>query len=200
MLLAIRGSMAGAAEGSGSWREERACRVGQESVQLDEQARRRMLNAQRAVRQACGRRQRHGADDPALIQASSACAPRWRGRRRWLTPTGAARRAPPRSIAQPSPCAKPCRQLGYRSCQPSSRFAFSFEAPRTSVMMTVVASPAASLPSQRGTRLGGSSKVPSRMLIRSGSSRWRLKRAEPQPPQNHFSQPPSGPRAQRVRA
>ena len=58
-------------------------------------------------------------------------------------------------IAQPSPCAKPCRQLGYRSCQPSSRFAFSFEAPLASVIMTVAASPAASRPSQRGMRLGG---------------------------------------------
>src|SRR5206468_8512444 len=51
--------------------------------------------------------------------------------------------------------AKPWRQLGWLGCQPSSRFAFAFEAPRTSVIMTVAASPASTRPSQRGTWRGG---------------------------------------------
>src|SRR4051794_38982481 len=51
--------------------------------------------------------------------------------------------------------AKPSRQLECAGCQPSSRFAFSFDAPRTSVIMTAAASPASARPSQRGTCLGG---------------------------------------------
>src|SRR5262245_4898679 len=67
---------------------------------------------------------------------------------------------------QPSPLVKPSRQLGYRGCQPSSRLAFVFEAPRTSVIMTVAASPAASRASHRRTRLGG---LASNALANTGS-------------------------------
>lgn len=52
--------------------------------------------------------------------------------------------------AQPCLFTKPCRQLGYRSSQPSSRFAFAFEAPRDSVVINVAVSQAARRASQRG--------------------------------------------------
>src|SRR4029453_9192708 len=50
---------------------------------------------------------------------------------------------------------KPVRQLGYIGSQPSSRLAFAFEAPRTSVSHVVAAAPAASRASHLGTRRGG---------------------------------------------
>ena len=81
-------------------------------------------------------------------------------------------------IAQPSPCAKPCRQLGYRSCQPSSRLALAFEAPRTSVIMSVPASPAAS---QRGTRRLGLAHHPSHGIGIESVGRDRPGPQRPQP-------------------
>ena len=61
-------------------------------------------------------------------------------------PTYAARR-----VSWPRPLTKPSRQLGYSSCQPSSRFAFAFDAPRPSVIIVDSASPAMSRPSDNGT-------------------------------------------------
>src|SRR5919201_3417947 len=56
-----------------------------------------------------------------------------------------------RRACSPRPVTKPSRQLGYSSCQPSSRFAFAFEAPRPSVTIVASASPAMSRPSHSGT-------------------------------------------------
>jgi hypothetical protein len=58
-------------------------------------------------------------------------------------------------LAAPSPSRKPSRQLGQRGCQPSSRRARAFEAPRICVKSETPAAPAASRPTQRGTRRGG---------------------------------------------
>ncbi len=56
------------------------------------------------------------------------------------------------SATHASSRANPTRQLESRGCQPSSRLALSLEAPRTSVIITVAASPATRRPSHRGTR------------------------------------------------
>jgi Bacterial regulatory proteins, luxR family len=55
-----------------------------------------------------------------------------------------------RRVSSPMPLTKPSRQLGYSSCQPSSRFAFAFDAPRPSVIIVTSASPAMSRPSHSG--------------------------------------------------
>jgi hypothetical protein len=56
-----------------------------------------------------------------------------------------------RRVSSPRPWIKPSRQLGYRSCQPSSRLAFAFEAPRPSVTIVASASPAMTRPTHSGT-------------------------------------------------
>ncbi len=66
----------------------------------------------------------------------------------------------------------PCRQLGYRSVQPSSRFAFAFEAPRICVIMMTASSPATSFASQGGTFRGGgapSASAKARITSRAGA-------------------------------
>src|ERR1035438_636773 len=52
------------------------------------------------------------------------------------------------------PRLKPSRQLGQIGAQPSTRFAFAFEAPRLSVINITPCSPTASLPMKVGTRHG----------------------------------------------
>lgn len=60
-----------------------------------------------------------------------------------------------RSQARPTPSGN----LGWRGCQPSSRFALAFEVPRIWVIIDTPTSPAASRPSQTGTRSGGLAPV-----------------------------------------
>ena len=55
----------------------------------------------------------------------------------------------------PYDAANPSLQLGWRSVQPSPRFAFAFEAPRTSVIIATPVSPTSSRASHAGTRRGG---------------------------------------------
>ena len=50
--------------------------------------------------------------------------------------------------------ANPCRQLGCAGVHASSRLAFAFEAPRTSVIIRAPASPAKMRPTKRGTCIG----------------------------------------------
>src|SRR5262249_14566099 len=50
--------------------------------------------------------------------------------------------------------ANPRRQLGCAGRHASSRLAFAFDAPRSSVIITAPASPANSRPTNRGTRTG----------------------------------------------
>src|SRR5262245_25231014 len=50
--------------------------------------------------------------------------------------------------------ANPCRQLGCAGRHASSRLAFAFDAPRSSVIIMAPASPANSRPMSRGTRIG----------------------------------------------
>jgi ABC transporter len=52
-----------------------------------------------------------------------------------LLPTGGSRAPDPALRAQPSPVRKPSRQVGYRSCQSSSRLALAFEEPRIWVII-----------------------------------------------------------------
>lgn len=54
----------------------------------------------------------------------------------------------------------PHRQVGWRSVQPSSRFAFAFEAPRISVITVTPASPASRRASPRGSLLYDSAGGP----------------------------------------
>ena len=80
--------------------------------------------------------------------------PRRRGRasgRRSRTRPAAARQAVARDCHA---AANPCRQLGCAGRHASSRLAFAFDAPRMSVIITTPASPANSLPMNRGTRIG----------------------------------------------
>ena len=56
-----------------------------------------------------------------------------------------------RSRSSPRPFAKPSRHVGWTSVQPSSRFAFAFDAPRASVIIETTCSPATSRPSHSGT-------------------------------------------------
>src|SRR4051812_45876117 len=49
---------------------------------------------------------------------------------------------------------KPCRQDGCAGSHPSSRFAFAFDAPRSSVIITTPTSPANNRPTHFGTRIG----------------------------------------------
>src|SRR5690606_38352423 len=70
---------------------------------------------------------------------------------------------------------KPSRQLDQTGCQPSSRFALVFAAPRPSVIHCTAAPPASSRPSQAGTRSGGfaptiSARYGSHLATRAGSS------------------------------
>jgi len=58
------------------------------------------------------------------------------------------------SKGQLSPCTKPSRQLANDGRHPSSRFAFPFEAPRSSFIITTAADPAAIRPRSGGTRIG----------------------------------------------
>jgi len=58
-------------------------------------------------------------------------------------------------IAHPSPCANPCRQLGYRGAHPSSRLALALDAPRDPLDIITIPPPATSLASQSGMRRGG---------------------------------------------
>src|SRR5919198_2961652 len=58
------------------------------------------------------------------------------------------------SLAIGHAAAKPCRQLGCAGRHASSRLAFAFEAPRSSVIITTPNSPANSRPMKRGTRIG----------------------------------------------
>src|SRR5262245_61995861 len=59
-----------------------------------------------------------------------------------------------KSLAIGHAAANPCRQLACAGLHPSSRLAFAFEAPRSSVMSSTPHSPANSRPINRGTRLG----------------------------------------------
>ena len=73
-------------------------------------------------------------------------------------PVGGRQRDRPHLVKQPPAighaAANPCRQLACLGCQPRSRLAFAFEAPRISVMNTAPVSPANSRPTNRGTRIG----------------------------------------------
>ena len=59
------------------------------------------------------------------------------------------------ALSSCKPCRKPIRHDGYRSVQPSSLFAFAFEAPGAFVISHTPASPINGFASQVGTRRGG---------------------------------------------